>query len=125
MPFALRSAAQTFQRFMDQVIRELTFLFFYIDDVLVASPNHDEHLRHLRPLFERFAYDGVVINACKSQFGVDAVDFLGHYVSSGGIAPLPDSVTAITEYPIPDSAKKLRRIIGMVSFYRRFIPHCS
>ncbi|CAH8534467.1 unnamed protein product [Dicrocoelium dendriticum] len=125
MPFGLRNAAQTFQRFMDQVIRELDFVFVYIDDVLVASYNHDEHLRHLRQLFERFAHYGVVINASKSQFGVDTVDFLGHRVSSAGITPLPDRVTTITEYPIPDSIKKLRRFVGMVNFYRRFIPHCS
>ncbi|CAH8562393.1 unnamed protein product [Dicrocoelium dendriticum] len=125
MPFGLRNAAQTFQRFMGQIIREMDIVFVYIDDVLFASRYHEEHVRHLRQLFERFAHYGVIINAAKSQLGVDTVDFLGHRVSFAGIAPLPDRVTAITEYPIPDSIKKLRRFVGRVNFYRKFIPHCS
>ena len=36
MPFGLRNAAQTFQRFMHQVTRGLDFVFVYLDDVLVA-----------------------------------------------------------------------------------------
>ena len=35
MPFGLRNAAQTFQRFMD--LRGFSFAYGYIDDVLVAS----------------------------------------------------------------------------------------
>ena len=36
MPFGLRNAAQTFQRFIDQVLRDLTFCYAYIDDILIA-----------------------------------------------------------------------------------------
>ena len=43
MPFGLRNAAQTFQRFMDQVLRGLMFAYGYIDDVLVASKTPEEH----------------------------------------------------------------------------------
>ena len=38
MPFGLRNAAQTFQLFMDQVLRSLPSVSVYIDDVLIASP---------------------------------------------------------------------------------------
>ena len=54
MPFGLRNAAQTFQRFMDQVLRGLSFAYDYIDDVLIASSNPEEHLQHLKIVFERF-----------------------------------------------------------------------
>ena len=55
MPFGLRNAAQTFQRFMDQVLRGLSFAYYYIDDVLIASSNPEEHLQHLKIVFERFS----------------------------------------------------------------------
>ena len=59
MPFGLRNAAQTFQRFMDQVLRGLPFAYAYIDDVLIASTTPEEHLEHLRAVFERLAaYQG-------------------------------------------------------------------
>ena len=51
MPFGLRNAAQTFQRFIDDVCRDLHFVFVYLDDILVASSSRDEHLQHLRALF--------------------------------------------------------------------------
>ena len=52
MPFGLRNAAQTFQRFIDTVLRGLHFSFAYIDDILIASKSPEEHLRHLRLVFE-------------------------------------------------------------------------
>jgi hypothetical protein len=39
MPFGLRNAGQTFQRLMDMVGAGLTFVFIYLDDVLVANPD--------------------------------------------------------------------------------------
>ena len=43
MPFGLRNAAQTFQRFIDRVLHGLHFAYAYIDDVLIASNNEGEH----------------------------------------------------------------------------------
>ena len=53
MSFGLRNAAQTFQRFMDEILRGLDFAFAYIDDVLVASKDVVEHKQHLREVFRR------------------------------------------------------------------------
>ena len=54
MPFGLRNAAQTFQRFMDQVLRGLDFCYVYIDDVLITSHTPQEHKEHLRVVLQRF-----------------------------------------------------------------------
>ncbi|KRZ65090.1 Transposon Ty3-I Gag-Pol polyprotein, partial [Trichinella sp. T8] len=59
MPFGLRNAAQTFQRFMDEVTRGLRFCFVYLDDVLVASRSKEEHEKHFANLFRRFEKYGV------------------------------------------------------------------
>lgn len=125
MPFGLRNAAQTFQRFIDSVTRGLPSTFAYIDDILVASTTPDEHESHLRQLFARLAAHGVVINIQKCEFGVSSTEFLGHHVSSNGIAPLPNKVQAIHDFPRPESLRQLRRFLGLVNFYRRFIPHCA
>ena len=47
MPFGLRNAGQTFQRFLDQVLRDLDFAYAYIDDILIASTTEEEHLEHV------------------------------------------------------------------------------
>lgn len=53
MPFGLRNAAQTFQRFMNEVLGDLDFVFVYIDDILVGSENEEQHLTHLEEVFKR------------------------------------------------------------------------
>jgi hypothetical protein len=55
MPFGLKNAAQTFQRLMDTLFRSFPFLFIYLDDLLVFSPNRQQHLIHLRQVFEVLA----------------------------------------------------------------------
>ncbi|XP_064485906.1 uncharacterized protein LOC135398431 [Ornithodoros turicata] len=125
MPFGLRNAAQTFQRFIHSVTRGLSFVFAYIDDLLVASSTPEEHADHLRQLFARLAAHGIVINVQKCEFGVESTEFFGHMVSSTGIAPLASKVNAITSFPQPQSLRQLRRFLCLINFYRRFIPHCA
>ena len=125
MPFGLRNAAQTFQRFMDQVLRGISNTYVYIDDILIASSSPEEHLQDLKSVFERVASRGIVINPSKCIFGVDQLDFLGHQVTSQGVAPLPDKVAVIGDFPQPTSPCQLRRLIGMLNFYHRFLPHCT
>jgi hypothetical protein len=125
MPFGLRNAAQTFQRFIDQVLRGLDFAYAYIDDVLIASRSEEEHLSHLQEVFRRFDKYGIVINTAKCQFGQPSLEILGHVVDSNGIRTLPSKIEAIKDYPLPDSVKKLRQFLGLANYYRRFIPDCA
>ena len=125
MPFGLRNAAQTFQRFMDQVLRGLPFAYAYIDDTLIASSTPEEHLQHLRIVFERLQAHGIVVNPNKCLFGVPELDFLGHHIDCHGLTPLPDKVQAVRDFPQPQSQRQLRRFIGLVNFYHRFLPHCA
>merc|ERR1711860_476694 len=69
MPFGLRNAGSTFQRLMDRVLVGLPFIFVYLDDVLIASPDHASHRQHLREVFGRLRENGLTINPKKSVFG--------------------------------------------------------
>jgi cleavage and polyadenylation specificity factor subunit 1 len=125
MPYGLRNAAQTFQRFMDEVCRDLDFVFVFIDDILVFSTTPDQHRHHLRQLFQRLEHYGLVINPKKCELGRSQLSFLGHHVSVQGISPLSSRIQAVAEFPQPVDKKKLREFLGMVNFYHRFIPHCA
>ena len=61
MSFGLRNAAQTFQRFMDEILREFDFCFAYIDDILVYSRSQEEHKRHFRTLFKQLQAYGILL----------------------------------------------------------------
>ena len=125
MPFGLRNAAQSFQRFIDEVLRGLPNVYAYIDDVLIASSNEEEHKQHIRQVLQRFHEHGVIINPTKCEFGKQELVFLGHLVNRDGIRPLPDKVKTLKDFPQPASQRKLREFLGLVNFYHRFIPNCA
>ena len=101
MPFGLRNAAQTFQHFIDQILRGLHFCYAYIHDLLIASSNPDEHKQHLRSVLKHLNEYGILIHPAKCVFGVKELDFLGHRVDSQGIPPLEEKVRVIREFPQP------------------------
>lgn len=123
MQFGLSNAAQSFQRFMHAVTRDLEACFVYIDDVLIVSENEEEHMKHLDTLFQRLTENGLVINLNKCQFGLPAVNFLGHTISPDGISPIQEKVKTITDFPTPKTAQELRRFLGMLNYYRRFLKN--
>ena len=76
-------------------------------------------------LFQRLNEFGISINVSKCEFGKHQIVFLGHLISHDGIKPLPDKVEAIQKYPLPSNVKQLRRFLGMIQFYNRFIPKAA
>ena len=124
-PFGLKNAAQAFQRLMDQVAGDLPFLFVYLDDILVASPNLEQHKLHMAQLFDRLEQFGLVLNKDKCLFAVPSLDFLGHHVSAAGSSPLPEKVQAVVNFPPPTTVLQMWQFCGLVNFYSRFVPHLS
>ena len=122
MPFGLRNAGQTFQRTVDIAVAEVKSAFGYVDDLMVADPTMALHIASLRQLFTKLREFGFVLNLEKCQFGVSEVEFLGHRVSAAGAEPLPKHVDAVTSLPRPADRQEIQRFLGMVNFYRRFIP---
>ncbi len=122
MPFVLRNAAQTFQRFKDSLFKHLPFVFCYLDDIIVASHTLEKHRKHLRQIFTILQENGVQINPAKCVFAAAALEFLGHWVDQHGVRPLQRHVQAISDFPPPQDVKQLQQFLGMVNFYRRFLP---
>lgn len=120
MPFGLKNAPQTFQRFMNSILGDLSFVFVYIDDILIASSTQEDHQRHLREVFSRLADNGLSINTEKCEFIRPELIFLGHRVTSNGLIPIKEKIEAVQNFPQPTSKRQLRRFLGLVGFYRSF-----
>ncbi|XP_014212710.1 uncharacterized protein LOC106642446 [Copidosoma floridanum] len=93
------NAAQSLQRTMDHVLRELPFARCYLDDIFVAFVDHEQHLKHL----------------CQ-------VEYLGYTVSDDGVCPPARKVQAIQDFPKLENSTELRRFLGMLNFDRRCMP---
>ena len=106
-PFGLRNSGQTFQRFIDHVTSGLDFVFAYLDDFLVTSPDHRTHKKHLQVLFTRLAEYGIIIGPEKCQFGTTKLSFLGNHVCSQGISPLTSAVDALVNFARPGKQQAL------------------
>jgi hypothetical protein len=125
MIFGLRNAAQTFQRFMDKVLRGLDFCYVYIEDILIAPLSQEEHVEHLKKVFIRLEKYGVAVNPNKCVFGQEEVRFLEYLVSGAGTRLLPEKVEAVRGFAQPKTVKSLRQFLGMINFYPSLIPMAS
>ncbi|GFW26812.1 transposon Tf2-9 polyprotein [Trichonephila clavipes] len=123
--FGLVNAPQTFMRFMHEVLRGLPFCFVYLDDILCYSENAEEHRSHLRTIFQRLSSYGLKLNISKCVFGVTELIFLGHLITPDGIKPLPDKVQAVLDCKQPETVGSLRKFLGLLNFYRRFLPKAA
>lgn len=109
MPFGLKNVAQTFQRFMDSVCQGLSFVFVYVDDILVASMDTDEHERHLHQCCEVSVWPHLTrlprsSYHCKGCFA-STRQGRGH-----------------RQFRQPVTVKGFQEFVGMINFYRRFTP---
>ena len=110
---------------MDSATQGLPGVYVYLDDVLVASKSEVEHLRQLRALCSALRKFVLVVKEQKCVFGKSKVEFLRHEVSAAGISPLRHKVEAIQNFKQPESVKSLQRYLGMLNFYRRFLPNIA
>ena len=124
-PFGLKNAGQDFQRLMDQILGDVPHTYVYLDDILIASETMEEHIEDLKRVFEILEANGLVVNRKKCVLGKKSIEFLGHLVDENGIRPLPEKVEAIRKVKAPTTIKELQRFLGMVNYYRRFIPKAA
>ena len=115
--------------FIQLMFQGISFVFVYLDDILIFSQSQEEHEVHLRQLFGRLQEHGLVISLSKCQFGVSDIDFLGHRVNQQGVFPPPEKVDAICSFPRPATVKQLQEYLGMVTFltglYHQLLPSCN
>jgi hypothetical protein len=112
---------------MDIVLKGLKrkFVVVYLDDVNVYSNTWEEHLEHLRTVFERFRKAGLRLNMKKCFFAQSSLSFLGFIVSENGIQTDPAKIDKMVNFPEPTNTSLLRGFLGTVGYYRQFIKDFS
>ncbi|KAK9888747.1 hypothetical protein WA026_000974 [Henosepilachna vigintioctopunctata] len=126
MCFGLNNAPQTMQRLMDSLFPSGdNTIFAYLDDIIIASPTFESHLTALEYVFKKLKSAGLTINLEKCQFCRPSLKYLGFIIDAGGLRTDPDKVSAMLNYPTPKTTSDIKRLIGLVSWYRRFIKDFS
>lgn len=124
MPFGLTSAPATFERLMETVMRGLHWetLLLYLDDVIIFAKDMRTHLKRLEEVLRRLKDAGLKLKPSKCHLFASKVDYLGHVVSSEGVATDPKKVEAVVNWPVPQHKKDVRAFLGTTGYYRRYIP---
>ncbi|UYV84493.1 K02A2.6-like, partial [Cordylochernes scorpioides] len=127
LPQGAKNSAQVFQWAMNLVLGDLLFkcVRLYIDDVIVYSDPHEQHVADLAAVLERLSKFGLKAKYGKSYLFRDSVEYLGHVIDQNGIKPMWDNVAALRDLKRPHNIKAVRSLLGTVNYYRRFIPNAG
>eukprot|EP00105_Crassostrea_gigas_P044027 XP_019928175.1 PREDICTED: uncharacterized protein K02A2.6-like [Crassostrea gigas] len=125
LPFGLKSSQDEFQRKIDECYEGLDGVVALVDDLLVFGQTREEHDRNLRKVLIRSKERGVKLNKDKLEVGVTKVKYFGHLLTSEGVGPDPDKVSAVREMKPPKDKSELETFLGMVTYLAKFAPNLS
>ena len=127
MPMGMTNSPAVFQRLMELALRGLQWhiCLIYLDDVLVFGSDFEQHMDRVHEVLSRITEAGLKLKPEKCQLLQTSVSFLGHTISAEGVLPNPDNLAKIKQWPIPTNTTQVRQILGLGSYYRRFIKGYS
>ena len=127
MPFGLTNSPATYQRLMENCLADLNMKIccIFIDDVIIFGRTYEEHLENLKLVFDRIRSASLKLAPKKCHFFKRKVKYVGHVVSEAGVEIDPDKTTKVTNWPTPKTPEDVRRFLGFVGYYRRFIKNFS
>ena len=125
-PFGLSQAPAYFQLLIDKVLMGCSsFTMGYLDDIIIFSKNELDHLKHLEEIFSRLERFGLKMKREKCDFFKRHIQYLGHLITKDGFTPLPEKLESIRNMPRPKSAKEVKQFLGLIGYYRKFVPRFS
>ena len=127
MPFGLTNSPAAFMDLMNRIFRPSLdqFVIMFIDHILIYLGSGEEHAEHLRIVLQTLQEHRLYAKLSKCQFWLDSVAFLGHIVSIEGVSVDPKKVEAILNWKPPTSVTEIRRFLGLVGYYRKFVEGFS
>ncbi|CAF0859482.1 unnamed protein product [Brachionus calyciflorus] len=125
MPFGLCNAGATFQRIIEILLTELSNSLAYKDDILTFSKTFEDHLEHLEKLFIKLRDAKIKVKTSKCKIAQNQTMFLGYKISGKGVEIDEDRIKTMQNHPKPKTTKQIKQFLGLVGYYRQFIPNFS
>ena len=108
---------------MTGILKDFDFTIAYLDNIMIFSRTPEEHLSHIRKVFENLLSAKLSMKLSKCHFFSKEIQYLGHILSTKGICPLPSKTQAIQKMQLPTTPKQVHAFLGFVGYYRKFIKN--
>ena len=123
--FGISSAPGIFQRTMETLLKDIPGVCCYLDDVLISGSTQVDHDKRLNTVLNTLQSKGIKLKLEKCAISVGRVEYLGYVLDKDGIHPTNEKIKAIKNAPRPTNETQLRSYLGLLNFYRRFIPKAA
>jgi hypothetical protein len=117
-PMGLLGCPASFQHLMETVVNKIENIIVYIDDLLVHSASHEQHIATLGQVLQCLVQHNIKINLQKCVFGSKEVSYLGFLLTEEGIKPGTDKLKAVKNAPPPSNVHEVRQFLGLCNFFR-------
>ena len=127
MPFGVTNGVPCFQRIMDEFVKDeqLDGTHPFMDDIVVAGFTKEEHDANLLKFRNAADKKNLTYNPDKCVFGVTKLCTVGHIIENQNIRPDPERLRPLREIPVPNDPQSMKRVVGMFSYYSKWIPKFS
>ncbi len=124
LPFGLKNAPATFQCCMitSMLTSLCDFASSYIDDIIIFSNAWSDHIAHIKSVLSLLNDNNLTVKPSKCTWGATSIDFLGKTINNNSISIPHARIQALQSYIKPCTQKQLRSLLGLVNFYRAFLP---
>ncbi|GBP89666.1 Uncharacterized protein K02A2.6 [Eumeta japonica] len=123
--FGLSSAPAIFQKTMERILAGIEGICIFLDDILISGPNKDTHRKRLNEVLNRLQEAGLTLQKEKCVFFQKSIEYLGFVIDKDGLHTSPEKVKAIKEAEPPKNVSQLKSFLGLVNYYRSFVPRMS
>ena len=127
VPFGVTNGVSSFQRTIDKVVRaeNLTDTFSYVDNVTVCGNTLEELQRNVSNFHHMRKKYNITLNHAKTIDAVLSITVLGYTISQNKISPDYSRLRPLLEMPPPMNLRAQKRVVGMFSYYSKFIRNFS
>jgi len=124
MFFGMTNLPATFQVIMNEILRDLINkekVAAFVDDVLVGTETKEGHNKIVKEILRRLEKNNLYIKLEKCVWKVRKIRFLGVVIEPNGIEIEEKKVDRVLSWLEPKNVKDVRKFLGLVNYYRRFI----
>lgn len=120
------NSAADLAKVLDKIFHDMApKVYHYVDDFIVITETFEEHIQVLQEIARRLRVANLTVSEKKSKFCHQQLTFLGYLLSQKGLQPNPERIAPILTYLRPKTIREVRRLVGLVNWYRRFIPNAA